>query len=241
MIKDGDLCSVYVAKYPGVTLADLISWNPDIGSQCTNLQVGSAICVSVEGFVPKTTIVTMSTTTAKPTTTSIPGAVPPPGPTQDGVAPNCNRWDLVGADTTCDTFTKKYAGLILANLVSWNPAIGEKCTNMWQTYYICTSVVGFTMPTKVTTSSTKPTATSTVPSPVQSGINPNCKKYHKVVDKDTCFDIAKKYAITLADFYKWNPSVKNDCSGKLDGAKMGRDLLTNFLGLWLNTYVCVGG
>ncbi|KAF2741582.1 carbohydrate-binding module family 50 protein, partial [Sporormia fimetaria CBS 119925] len=164
------------------------------------------------------------------TSSSIPGAVPAPGPTQPGVAPNCNRWDVVSDGATCETFTNKYPGVTLTNLVSWNPAIGDQCGFLWLDFYVCTSVVGFTAPTKTTstkpaTTSTKttPTPTSSVPSPVQSGINSNCKKYHKVVSGDGCYDLATKYNIALADFYRWNPSVKNDCSG-----------------LWVAYYVCVG-
>ncbi|ORY12426.1 hypothetical protein BCR34DRAFT_563775 [Clohesyomyces aquaticus] len=247
VIQDGDTCSVYLAKNPGVTLANLVAWNPAIGTQCTNLWIGSAICVSVTGFVPKTTVVTKPTTTPKPTTakgttkaavSSIKGAVPPPGPTQAGVVANCNRWGLIKSDTTCATIIKNHPGLTLAKLVSWNPAIGDTCTNLWLDYYVCTGVVGWTdatstkkpasstkkpTSTKKVSSTKKPTATSTVPSPVQSGINSKCKKYHKVVKGNTCYDLATKYKIELANFYKWNPSVKTDCSG-----------------LWVDYYVCVG-
>ena len=39
LVQDGDTCSVYLEKYPGLSLAKLVEWNPAIGSQCQNLWV----------------------------------------------------------------------------------------------------------------------------------------------------------------------------------------------------------
>lgn len=46
-----------------------------------------------------------------------------------------------------------------------------------------------------------------------------------VVKDDTCATLAKKYSITEANFYKWNPAVNDGGTCKA---------------LWLDTYVCVG-
>ncbi|KAL4737496.1 hypothetical protein BDV11DRAFT_171948 [Aspergillus similis] len=40
-----------------------------------------------------------------------------------------------------------------------------------------------------------------------------CKKYHKVIPGDGCYDLAAEYGIALDDFYAWNPAVGDDCSG----------------------------
>jgi LysM repeat protein len=70
---------------------------------------------------------------------------------------------------------------------------------------------------------TKPGNGITTPTPVQSGITPNCKKFYKVVKGDGCWAIADAYKINLDEFYKWNPAVGTSCGG-----------------LYPDNYVCVG-
>ncbi|RYP62165.1 hypothetical protein DL771_009838 [Monosporascus sp. 5C6A] len=61
------------------------------------------------------------------------------------------------------------------------------------------------------------------PRPVQEGMTEGCSKFHKVKSGDTCDKVTKANNVTLADFYKWNPSVGTDCRN-----------------LQLDVYVCVG-
>ena len=51
----------------------------------------------------------------------------------------------------------------------------------------------------------------------------NCNKFHWVAKDVLCGQITSYQKITLADFVKWNPSVRNDCSG-----------------MWAEVNVCVG-
>lgn len=62
--------------------------------------------------------------------------------------------------------------------------------------------------------------------PTMPNIAINCNAFHTVKDGsgDSCWSIAQKYKITEADFYKWNPDVKDDCK-------------TNF---WVGYSYCVG-
>lgn len=62
--------------------------------------------------------------------------LPAPGQTQAGVTRNCRRWDFVAAGVTCNTLLARYPGITLAQLVSWNPAIGSGCNTMWAEYYV---------------------------------------------------------------------------------------------------------
>jgi hypothetical protein len=50
-----------------------------------------------------------------------------------------------------------------------------------------------------------------------------CVKWHVVASDDGCWAIANQYAISLDDFYKWNPGVGSNCES-----------------LWLGYAVCVG-
>lgn len=63
----------------------------------------------------------------------------------------------------------------------------------------------------------------TTPTPTQPGMVSNCNKFHYVSKGNTCSQIYTYEKVSLADFVKWNPSVKDDCSG-----------------LWAEVYVCVG-
>ncbi|OJJ46524.1 hypothetical protein ASPZODRAFT_52789, partial [Penicilliopsis zonata CBS 506.65] len=60
------------------------------------------------------------------------------------------------------------------------------------------------------------------PSPVMPKTDPDCTKYHRVVQGDTCDGIDRQHGITLAEITHWNPLVGPDCTN-----------------LWLGYYVCV--
>ncbi|RYO83707.1 hypothetical protein DL766_008640 [Monosporascus sp. MC13-8B] len=90
------------------------------------------------------------------------------------------------------------------------------CNGLWADAYVCVSIVGH-IPTPVTTGNGIAT-----PTPTQAGMVSNCKAFYKVVSGDICATITSKYKITSAQFIRWNPAAKSDCTG-----------------LWSNTYACV--
>ncbi|KAK6500776.1 hypothetical protein TWF506_003539 [Arthrobotrys conoides] len=65
-VVSGDYCGLLESSY-GISLDDLIDWNPTLKRDCSNLLLGKAYCVS-GGFIETTT--PSSTTTSKSTTTS---------------------------------------------------------------------------------------------------------------------------------------------------------------------------
>ncbi|KAH6687318.1 hypothetical protein F5X68DRAFT_207197 [Plectosphaerella plurivora] len=85
------------------------------------------------------------------------------------------------------------------------------------------------IPTTTTTSQTPPTTTTmpsngiNTPSPVQQGMVTNCNAFATVRPTTTCQGILDWNKLTLANFFKWNPSVGSDCSG-----------------LEKNTWACIG-
>jgi hypothetical protein len=90
------------------------------------------------------------------------------------------------------------------------------------------AVVKPTTLTKATTtakpSPTKPSGNGVeTPSPIQDGMVGNCNKFHPVRSTTTCKGILDYNKISLNDFVKWNPDVKEDCSN-----------------LWQGTHACVG-
>ncbi|PCG89476.1 hypothetical protein PENOC_106380 [Penicillium occitanis (nom. inval.)] len=116
-VESGDDCSTIETEF-GVTLAELYAWNPSIGSSCTNLWIGYAYCVKG----PATTA----------TTTSV-------GPTQTGIAANCDKYHNVVTGDSCAAIEDEY-GITFAQLYKWNPAIGSNCETLDVGYAVCVGI-----------------------------------------------------------------------------------------------------
>ncbi|KAH7626009.1 LysM domain-containing protein [Sordaria sp. MPI-SDFR-AT-0083] len=128
---------------------------------------------------------------------------------------NCDLFYKVKSGDTCATIAAA-KGVTVAQLTTWNPYVKSDCSLLWVDYNICISIVGHT-PTPV-----KPGNGIQTPTPIQSGMTTSCRTFHFVTSGQTCQTIIAKYGITQANFVKWNPAVKSDCTG-----------------MWANAYVCV--
>jgi LysM repeat protein len=208
-VSSGDSCGGIVSKYGTFTLQDFYKWNPAVGNTCLGLWLDYYVCVGLT-----------STPTSKPTTTAAP--VPTsnaPGPVQEGIASNCQRYHEIVSGDQCQAIVSKYGTFTLQDFYKWNPAVGNTCAGLWLGYYVCIGVNG--TPTKpITTAAPQPT--SNVPSPTQPNVNKNCKKWYKVVSGDYCAKIATQFNISLTKFNGLNPDVGSGCGS-----------------LWLDYYVCV--
>ncbi|KAG7139404.1 LysM domain-containing protein like [Verticillium longisporum] len=121
-------------------------------------------------------------------------------------------------------------GITMQDFLRWNPSITSSCGNFLNGRSYCVEASGEEPPvpgTPTTTTApattTKPSNGITTPQPIQDGMVGNCNKFHYISEGDRCQDILSYQKITLADFFKWNPAVKSDCSG-----------------LWSKTHACVG-
>ncbi|RJE24636.1 LysM domain protein [Aspergillus sclerotialis] len=223
-IANGDTCDS-LESYFGITIDQLVSWNPSLSSTDCSLEEGHSYCVDAPNVATTKTTSTTSTTTSKTTTTSPTAPTTTtaattttrgiPGPTQTGLVSNCNAFYLIEGGDTCYDITADYGNFTLSEFYSWNPAVGDDCSGLQAGYYVCVGVSG--------TSTATTTASVTGPTPQQTGIAPNCNDYHLVGSGDTCASIAKDNDISLSDFYEWNPAVGSSCSS-----------------LWKGYYVCVG-
>ncbi|KAG9668275.1 hypothetical protein KCU99_g6485, partial [Aureobasidium melanogenum] len=119
-IVKGDTCYSIEVTY-GISLAQLYAWNPSIGSDCSNLWLGSAYCVQ------------------GPAATATTSAAAAPAPTQSGIATNCNEYYVVADGDSCSKIETQYS-VSFAQLYKWNPAIGDDCQALWPTYAICVGV-----------------------------------------------------------------------------------------------------
>ncbi|KAH8432867.1 uncharacterized protein LDX57_010497 [Aspergillus melleus] len=218
LVKGGDTCSVFIEKYTGLTLANLIEWNPAIGSQCESLWVDTYLCTSVIGWVP-----TPPTTTTTTGPTKSPNGISTPTPIQPGMIPDCNGFYKVKSGDGCAAIAKAN-GISLVQFMEWNPTIGSYCSSLWLDYYVCVSRIGVTttQATTTTETTTKPTNGIATPTPTHPGMVDNCNAFYKVKSGDGCAAIAQTHGISLSQFYAWNPSVGKGCEA-----------------LWSDYYVCV--
>ncbi|KAJ6094428.1 hypothetical protein N7467_001941 [Penicillium canescens] len=148
-VETGDTCTG-IGKSQDVTWAQLLAWNSQINSVCSNLGslVNTAICVSNPvgnfGLGGMTTIVT--------TTAAI------PSPTGDGTTSRCGEYYKVAKDETCTTMTDKFS-ISRSNLLFLNPELFQNCTNLLADTYYCVQPVGYI----ATYSGYGASSTSTVP------------------------------------------------------------------------------
>ncbi|KAK4137748.1 carbohydrate-binding module family 50 protein [Trichocladium antarcticum] len=205
----GDTCDAIAAKH-ALTPAQFLAWNPSVGAACTGLWANAYACVSIIGHTPTTPTPTPSTST-----TSAGNGIATPTPTQANMVKNCDLFHKVKSGDTCATIAAA-KGITVAQLTAWNPDVKPDCSMLWQDYHICISIVGHT-PTPV-----NPGNGIQTPTPHQGGMTGSCKTFHFVQAGQTCQTITARYKISQANFVKWNPAVKNDCSG-----------------MWANAYVCV--
>ncbi|KAM7214826.1 hypothetical protein V8F06_009816 [Rhypophila decipiens] len=201
-----DTCASIATAY-GLTAFAFTTWNPSLAKTCTLV---SPLPEPTGGI---------TTTTASPTPTG--NGIATPTPIQTGMVGNCNKFHLVKEGEGCASIQGTY-GVSLAQLASWNPAIGSQCTGMWLNTHLCVGVVGSTTTAKPTTTSTKAGNGIATPTPTEANMVGNCDRFHKVFAGDQCGNIATKYGIPIASFYSWNPAVGNTCAS-----------------LWADTYVCV--
>jgi len=163
----------------------------------------------------------------------------PPQHTLGGQPTYCNTWHQVAAGQTCEDIVNAYSKrLTLAQLLEYNPTIGEDCDGMYVGWYICvgiqprsssriewyTSQTNFTEPASTPYPGYVATAVANFTAvPQQTGIPSSCQNYYQAKDGDTCASVLSLYDyISEAQFFAWNPALDGNCQG-----------------LWLGYYYCV--
>ncbi|KAK1752213.1 carbohydrate-binding module family 50 protein [Echria macrotheca] len=163
------LCSE-MASDNDITLSQLISWNPWVGSASTcdtglfaGLDPGEkrAVCIGVGGPVPSSSasssvVVPSSTTSSAPAASST--VVAPPAPTQPGIVDGCSQYHVAVSGDGCWAIATEY-GISLEQFYEWNPAskripfsnqnpilvlikntASPDCGGLWLDYAYCVAV-----------------------------------------------------------------------------------------------------
>ncbi len=128
----GDTCQVISDRLGTFSVAQFISWNPAVQSDCSQLYLGYYYCVAIPGT--PTTRTTTSTTSRDPTPTPT-----GPQPQQPGIVSNCNKYYLVKSGDSCYTIQQTQA-VTEVDFLRWNAGVKADCSNLFVGYYVCTGV-----------------------------------------------------------------------------------------------------
>ncbi|CDS04122.1 hypothetical protein LRAMOSA07077 [Lichtheimia ramosa] len=116
----------------------------------------------------------------------------------------CADYYTVKSGDTCDKIAKKH-GISTKEFMSLNSQINSKCTNLHVHKKYC-----------VEEGSSSSSSSSSSSGSSSSG---GCSKKHKVTNSDTCISVAKKYGLSLNEFYNLNSQVHRGSCDNLDTGK----------------------
>jgi hypothetical protein len=109
--KSGDTCSsILTGYYSYLTLDQFVSWNPAVGTGCSNMQVGYYYCMATANLGP-----------------------------QPGTISTCKKYYRVKGGDSCWSIEQS-AGITAESFNTWNPDVGSTCTKLWVGYYVCIGV-----------------------------------------------------------------------------------------------------
>ncbi|KAJ5195956.1 hypothetical protein N7449_006435 [Penicillium cf. viridicatum] len=233
-------CSYYSTLY-GITVADIVEWNPSLSEDNCEFQSGYSYCILKSWDDIESSSNDTSTECQTVDSSWI----------VSGTSSECNCYVAIyGYDNTtitCDVLEYGSYSLSESTLKALNPWIGTgNCTtglfaglasdlaravcvgtnateSATSTYSYGSTPVWNTATATTNSKSTPVSAAATASITMEPGYISTCDKFYKVVSGDSCYSIAQAYGITLDEFYEWNPDVGDDCSG-----------------LWLGYGVCVG-
>jgi hypothetical protein len=203
-IAKGVVCS-QVISFQKITREDFVRWNPTVLSDCSGMLSEVNVCV---GVLSSATTTIPVTTTQPSTTTTAGNGVETPLPTQPGMVSNCAKFHWIAPGVSCSQVTS-FHKISLADFVKWNPTVRDDCTGMQASVNVCVGIIGGSTPTP-TTSAGNGVQT---PQPTQPGMVTNCARFHFIAPGVVCSQVTSFQKISLADFVKWNPTVRDDCTG----------------------------
>ena len=238
-----------------ITTTQFVTWNPNLLGFCDQLTAGQYACVTAPGGSYISPPVSNATTNdgtqqrgggdgsgtatgsgtaagggRNATTIAVGGQAP--SPTQSGITPSCTQYAQAQSGDGCYSLSSLWQ-ISEQNLYAWNTVLGPNgancSTELFASYWYCIGVQAVTITSSSSSSAPSSTSTgaSTTPSPVQSGIDPQCTTYAEAQSGNFCSAFASGNNITPAQLYQWNPILGQN----------GQDCDTEFQA---DTYYCIG-
>ncbi|PIL32555.1 hypothetical protein GSI_05258 [Ganoderma sinense ZZ0214-1] len=109
-IQSGDTCTTIDTNF-SIALTDFLAWNPEVNSQCTNIVLGLAYCVS--GPPPTTSPIAPGTITT-----------------------GCSTYYTVQSGDTCAVMETQF-DVTFDQIRQWNPEIDSNCANIQPGFGYC--------------------------------------------------------------------------------------------------------
>ncbi|KAK3395012.1 hypothetical protein B0H63DRAFT_385493 [Podospora didyma] len=219
LVSAADTCDTIVSSSSWLTKANLLAWNPALGSDCAGLYDGWWVCISVKvasvdisiGYTTTDAPADVPTLTGSYTPTTYPTVNTSftASPTQAGLVSGCKAFFQAQSGDTCRDFVNNY--LTQQDFFAWNPSLNGNCDGLWAGYYYC--VVGPNGAPEVL-----PPTVTVAPSVKPPGQIGTCTRWYKR-DGESCAELSAMFGtFSTADFISWNPSVGSSCSTIVDGA-----------------------
>ncbi|KAL1895469.1 Chitinase 2 [Sporothrix stenoceras] len=203
-VQSGDSCYKIDTTF-GISLTQFQQWNPTVNTDCTNLNIGQKVCVSVTpgnstGNWTSSSIPSSVSVTSSPTASASPSTVP------------CGKHYTVVAGDSCYVVDTKY-GLTFSQLQALNPgAINSDCTNLDIGQVLC--VAGLNSTSSSSIPSIVPSTTVPTTSATASSSSVPCGKHYTVAAGDSCYKVDTLYNLTFSQLQSLNPSaaINTDCT-----------------------------
>ncbi|KAJ7348317.1 hypothetical protein DFH08DRAFT_865744 [Mycena albidolilacea] len=213
-VQPGDFCTK-VALNNSVTLDDLVTLNPELNSDCTNLWANYWYCVAayppLTGGGPTTTIATGAVFTMM--TVSLPSASavtpyayptgymqPPSNLASGSIATGCDFYYDVASEDNCTGVETTYE-ITHANFTLWNFDATNPCPNLTPGSAVCVLVTN-------ATAALPPTPTNAAAGSAPSG----CALWYTIVDGDGCAKLETTFGLTQSQLFALNPELAPSCT-----------------------------
>ncbi|GAW18021.1 hypothetical protein ANO14919_074900 [Xylariales sp. No.14919] len=139
-VQYDDTCGSIIAAHGGLNAVDILTWNANINTLCTNLDslVGTLLCVSAPG-----NCFGNATMTTAPPTPAAATITPVPKPTNGANDSNgrCASWYTVRDGDYCWSVSIRQS-ITLRDFYFLNPSIDANCTNLLLGVAYCVRPVG---------------------------------------------------------------------------------------------------
>lgn len=221
-----------------ITLSDFLFLNPEVYSNCTNLDLGVAYCVFPVGNIatysgykaPPTLSITVPPATFSSVNTAIPSATNNPNPSYkfqqqpmaSGTLQGCVSYANYNDNTTdsslnsCSYISYAYS-VGLPDLLAWNPSLSKNETDcaLQSGHSYCVQKTNTTAYVSPDSNCVPVNATE-----IEDGTDPNCVCFTEVLGYDgtvgvDCESVADDSSITVSQLTTWNSWLGSACDTAL--------------------------
>jgi len=117
---------VFLQETLGITMAELMAWNPSLDANCDNLILGDAYCVSGPSLTSSSVAASSTTTSSPATTTATSTRTTTSAATTTSSTSTCQETYTVKSGDTCFAIWTEF-GLTEAQFLALNPTLNSNC------------------------------------------------------------------------------------------------------------------